>query len=118
MSSAPRLEREVETDFVEFCKQLKIVCKKLKMASESSWPDRTLLYRGFVMFMELKKRGEKPTDLQMYTLNLLTTMGFEARWSNDLEQMKLIVIAWKQYVDDTIKSLDDLRKRARSAGGN
>lgn len=94
-----RLERHVEADFKEYCKELGIVCKKLKLAGESSWPDRTLLYRGHVMFLELKRSGEKPEPLQLHTLNLLTKMGFEARWSSDLEHMKLIVLAWKQHVD-------------------
>lgn len=107
--SNPRLEKYVESDFMIFCASLSIVCKKLKLASESSWPDRTLLYRGYVMFMELKRRGEQPTPLQLFTLSQLANMGFEARWSNDFEQMKLIVLAWKQYVDRTILLLDSAK---------
>jgi len=96
------LERRVESQFVEYCTALGIKCLKLKLASESSWPDRTLLYKGQVMFMELKRAGEKPTPLQQYTLDELMTTGFHARWSNDYEQMKLIVLAWRKYVDDDL----------------
>lgn len=94
-----KLEREVEKNFLGFCEALGILCKKLRLASESGWPDRTLLYKGQVMFMELKRKGETPTPLQLYTLGILEGRGFEARWSNDWEHMKLIVIAWRRYVD-------------------
>lgn len=93
-------ERYIETKFLSFCESLGIACKKLKLASEAGWPDRTLLYQGRVMFLELKRTGENPTPMQLFVLDSLTQMGFEARWSNDFEQMKLIVLAWKQHVDD------------------
>lgn len=97
------LESRIETQFVDYCGQLGIKCPKLKLASESSWPDRTLLYRGQVMFLELKKPGEKPTPLQQYTLDNLTADGFYARWSSDLEQMKRIVLDWRRHVDENIR---------------
>lgn len=102
-------EREVEKQFLELCESLGIRCEKLKLASESSWPDRTLLYKGMVMFFELKRKGETPTPLQAYTLGELQKAGFEARWSNDWEQMRLIVIAWRQYVEDVNEHLDSIR---------
>jgi len=107
-----RLEREDEAHFLDFCTGLGIRCEKLKMASKGSWPDRTLLYRGHVRFHELKRRGESPTPLQLYTIDQLKSQGFEVGWSNDLEQAKFIVIAWKHYVDDLLdsrSSMDSLR---------
>lgn len=110
MTQADRpVERHIETMFVAFCEQLGIRCEKLKLASMSSWPDRTLLYKGQVMFMELKRRGEKPTPLQEHTLNRLRAAGFEARWSDDYEQMKLIVLAWKNHVDILHGTADQVR---------
>ena len=97
------LECDVERQFLEYCKELEIKCPKLKLASESSWPDRTLLYRGQVMFLELKKPGEKPTPLQQYTLDNLTAAGFYARWSDNLIQMKLLVLDWRRHVDENIR---------------
>lgn len=93
------LERDVEAKFLSFCYELGIKCRKLRLASESGWPDRTLLYKGHVMFMELKRSGERPTALQMYTLDELKKDGFDARWSNDFEHMKLIVLSWAKHVD-------------------
>ena len=75
------------------------------MASKSSWPDRTLLYRGSAMFLELKRKGERPTALQQYTLDQLTAEGFDARWSDDLELTTLIVIGWKQHVDRNAEAI-------------
>lgn len=98
------LERRIESQFIEYCSSLSIKCLKLKLASESSWPDRTLLYKGQVMFMELKRSGERPTPLQQYTLDQLAAEGFHARWSSDIEQMKLIVLAWRKYVDENLRT--------------
>jgi len=95
-----KLERTTEKSFTQFCVSLGIACPKLRLATESAWPDRTLLYKGQAMFLELKRGGERPTPLQMHQLDTLTRFGFNARWSDDFEQMKAIVLAWKQYVDD------------------
>jgi hypothetical protein len=105
-----KLERETEGKLLEYCEALGILCEKLKKASESGWPDRTLLYKGHVMFMELKKQGEHPTPLQKHVMWELTKRGFDARWSDDLETLKLIVTAWKHYVDDTICEMDKVRR--------
>jgi hypothetical protein len=94
-----KLERSVEQDVLQYCRELGIICCKLKLASESGWPDRSLFYRGHAMFLELKRKGERPTPLQLYTLDVLEKAGFDARWSDDLEQMKLIILGWKRHVD-------------------
>lgn len=107
--SVLKLERHHEAGFIELCRQLGIRQEKLKMASKSSWPDRTLLYRGCAMFLELKRKGEKPEPLQQYTLDQLTKEGFDARWSDDLELTTLIVIGWKQHVDRNANPLHQLR---------
>lgn len=103
-----RLESHHEAGFIALCKQLGVRQEKLKMASKSSWPDRTLLYRGCAMFLELKRKGERPTPLQGYTLDQLTQEGFNARWSDDLQSTILIVIGWKQHVDRNADSANQL----------
>jgi hypothetical protein len=107
-----RLEREDEAKFVAYCRSIGVKCLKLRLASESSWPDRTLLYKGRVMMMELKRRGERPTPLQDFTLRSLRADGFTALWSDDLVDQCGYVLAWKQHVDEEMAQLRAL------AGGN
>ena len=99
------LEKDDERIIVQFCVDNDILCQKLRLASENAWPDRTLMYRGSVMFLEIKRRGEKPTPLQMYTLNQLRKRDFLAIWSDDLEHIKRVILTWKEYVDDSRRSV-------------
>ena len=94
-----KYERETERDTIAFCHSLGMRCKKLKPEGESGWPDRTLMYRGQVMFLELKRVGLKPEPLQRYVLNELVNNGFEAKHASNFEHIKLIILAWKAYVD-------------------
>ncbi len=97
MSSA-ELESKIEAKFRAFCLSEGITCKKLK--GDIGWPDRTLLYRGQVMFMELKRQGAKPTPLQVFCLEWLQGQGFTAEWSDNLVEMKSLVMNWKRHVDN------------------
>lgn len=90
-----KLESDLEHQFKFFCHSLGIRCEKLKLASEAGWPDRTLLYQGRVMFVELKRKGERPTPLQEYVLMKLQHAGFEACWTDDLQDAKGIIISWR-----------------------
>ena len=93
----PVLERRVEEGYLDFCLKNGILCLKLKLASESSWPDRTLLKSGGVMFMELKRKGEKPKPLQQFTIDKLTKAGFYAVWSDNLEDAIEKTNIWLRY---------------------
>lgn len=95
----PLLESDLEYDVVLFCKSKDIRCEKLKLASKSGWPDRTLLYKGCVIFLELKRPKEKPTPLQQYTLDMLAKEGFQAYVVDSLDQAESIINDWKEYVN-------------------
>ena len=105
----PLLERKVEEKFLAYCLSIGVQCKKLKLASEASWPDRTLMYRGRVMFIELKRKGEKPTPLQLYTIDKLERDGFTAGWSDTLEYMISAVTQWRDSVDKEHNDLARVR---------
>jgi hypothetical protein len=97
----PVLEKDDEYKLVEFCALYRIKCVKLRLASQNAWPDRTLLYRGHVMFLELKRKGEKPNPLQQFTINSLARDGFMALWTDDIEAAKDEIYEWKLNVDDS-----------------
>lgn len=94
-------ESDLETKFLEFCESLGIMCEKLIPFAKKGWPDRTLMYKGSCMFMELKKEGEKPDPIQYYWLTCLQSAGFVAVWADNLEDAKLHVTKWKRHVDDS-----------------
>lgn len=46
-------------------------------------PDRIIFYpNGKIGFLELKSYGKKPTKLQQYWLDLLTSLGFIAEYAD------------------------------------
>lgn len=66
-------------------------CKfyKFKSPAAPSVPDRILVTpRGHVLFLELKKPGEKPTLGQLKEILDLCELGADARWSDNFEEMK------------------------------
>lgn len=93
-------ESDIEGLVIKLCKRLGIRCHKLKLEGEGSWPDRTLLYRGRVLFIELKKQGEHPTPLQLYTLDRLNQSGFQTFWGDNYPDLERTIQDWKRRVDD------------------
>ncbi len=100
MSTESRIERAACC----LAESLGMRAEKLKLASKSSWPDRTFMYRGRTMYIEFKSPGAKPTPLQQFTIDDLLKRGFEAHVCSDYEHAKLIIIAWKHHVDQTVRS--------------
>ena len=94
------LETTIETKACGYAKSLGISAKKLFLASERSWPDRTFLYRGHVMFIEFKQLKEKAEPLQQYTINLLRQNGFVVYICDNLAQSKVLIKEWREYVDN------------------
>ena len=93
------LESKIEADVQAYCKKNGVMCEKLRLASESGWPDRTLLYKGRVKFLELKKQGEKPVPLQAFIMERLTMRGFPAFWADKTELAITIIKGWMDHVD-------------------
>jgi hypothetical protein len=93
------LESRIEYKLIRFCKEQGILCEKLVKASESGWPDRTLLYKGRVMFLELKRLGEKPEPLQQWILDSLVQKGFVAKYADNFEDCVNIIEDWRESVD-------------------
>jgi len=94
------LESKIEADAVVFAKTLGIKGPKLAIINQRSWPDRTFMYRGHILMVEFKQKGEKPTPLQQDTIDTLKTDGFDVVVCDDLNAAKLILCGWKIYVDN------------------
>jgi len=85
-------ESAVEKKVVDFAKGRGITVIKLEGVNNRGKPDRMFLKNGNVLFLELKAPGKRPTELQLYWINHLTSIGFPAFWTdNPGEGIKLIV---------------------------
>ena len=94
------LESKIESDAVAFAKTLGIKGPKLAIINQRSWPDRTFMYRGHILMIEFKQKGEKPTPLQQDTIDTLIADGFDVTVCDDLNAAKVILSGWKIYVDN------------------
>ncbi len=58
------IESNVEDYFRKEVTKIGGLCYKFKSPQNSGVPDRIVIYNGLVVFVELKKPGEKPRKLQ------------------------------------------------------
>lgn len=85
------LEREIETQFYEYCKARNILCIKLNLRGRVGWPDRLLIWKGHVEFVELKRRGEEPDLIQALIHGLLAKHLMRVHVCDNLEDAKRVV---------------------------
>lgn len=77
-----KLERSIEATVVHWAAEQGIPTLKLKLDANSGWPDRIfLLDKGRAAFIEFKRKGKRPTDLQHHRLAILTSLGHHACWA-------------------------------------
>ena len=103
------LEGDIEKAACEFARRRGVIVKKLVIASEASWPDRTFLFRDHTMFIEFKRKGETPTPLQSYTIDSLRSEGFVVHVCDDLKAAKTIIDEWTKEVSNVNYKLAGLR---------
>ena len=82
-----RLEWEDEG---KFCRRVRrelfVHSIKLNLQGNRGWPDRMFLLPGKPVFIEFKRRGEHPSDLQLYRIKQLTALGYDALWTSDYDR--------------------------------
>lgn len=72
-------EREIEQKLKKETEKHSGMCFKF-LSSVSGVPDRLLLFPGgFLIFVELKREGEKPRKLQMVMIRKIRELGFDVR---------------------------------------
>lgn len=83
------LESEVE----QACKRWadRVGAELLKIQGTKGWPDRLLLYKGKVAFIEFKRPGEVPRPLQEYYINELRERGYLALCLTSLKAFKYLL---------------------------
>lgn len=77
-------ESAIESALVRRAKELGIYTAKFTSPSRRGVPDRIFIYKGVVLFLELKAPGEKPTKLQMHEMQELDKQGATVTWTDSL----------------------------------
>ena len=72
------LEKEIEKKVCGYARGVGWLVYKFVSPQQRGVPDRLLVYRGHVLFIEFKQAGKKPTKLQLYHLDKLTAAGLDA----------------------------------------
>lgn len=74
------LEKDIEDKVCKWAAAKGFICLKIKFV-ETGWPDRLFISpQGHTIFIEFKRRGERPTKLQEYRINELGSRGIPATW--------------------------------------
>lgn len=73
------LESTVQANIIKRYEAEGFYVIKLILTNKSGIPDLLCLKDGKVVFIEVKRPGEKPRALQEYRINELRDMGFEVQ---------------------------------------
>lgn len=80
------LEKEVEAKVCSYAKSKGCLAMKFSSPARRAVPDRMIVTpQGVIGFLELKRRGQKPTPQQTYELARLTRYGCNATWVDSVE---------------------------------
>lgn len=91
------LEKTIEKKIIDYARKCGILSYKLNSVSCRGLPDRMfLLPEGKVHFIEFKRKGKKPTDLQSLKIKELLDLGFLVEIIDDLNQGLKVVEKWAQ----------------------
>ena len=70
----------------------KVGFRLLKITGVAGWPDRLLLSpHGHHVFIEFKRPGESPRELQEYIIEMLNKELHGATWIDNLTSFKMLV---------------------------
>lgn len=87
-----RLEKSIENAVVQYAKKKDIEAVKLNGMGKRSHPDRMFLgWRGKILFIEFKRKGETPTPLQLHLHTRWWNLGHKVYVIDNVEDGKAII---------------------------
>lgn len=92
MKNLNPLERDIEKKVCAYAKELGMLCYKFTSPSRASVPDRMFITKaGLVFFMELKRKGQKPTPAQEVEIAKIRGKGVSVYVVDSVEEGKKIL---------------------------
>lgn len=90
MASKP-LESEIERKICDYAERRGWWVGKFVSPGQTGVPDRLFIRRGRVIFLEIKRPGEKPTEKQYSKHREMRNYGAEVYWVDNLDDAKAIL---------------------------
>lgn len=87
------LERDIETYLVKLCKTLGVHRDKFSSPQKRNVPDNILMYRGAVVFLELKAPGKKPNEGQQRDHARRAKAGACVRWTDSMKGVRVVLVS-------------------------
>jgi hypothetical protein len=85
----PPTESQVEAKIVAYARSKGCLVYKFSSPARRGVPDRIIIAPGGkVLFLEIKRPGKHPTELQMREMRLLREQGCNADWVSNAEDGK------------------------------
>lgn len=85
------LESTIEKNLVAYAKKRGILTRKFTSPGHQGVPDRLFVYMGNVLLLELKRKGNRPTPLQMKEMTTFHNQGIPTAWVDNMEDGKSIL---------------------------
>lgn len=86
-----KLESQVEGALVRYAAKKGVLTFKFSSPSHRGVPDRIFMCNGNVLFLEIKRPGERPTRLQEHTLRAIKACGVAADWVDNDDDGKAFI---------------------------
>lgn len=102
------LESKLEQAVAQISDDLGILTLKLNVRGRRGWPDRMFLYKGYVIFIELKPPGERLALIQEWVHEQLRKQRFTVLVATDANVVRAFLKEWKYACD---------RKQLEAVGG-
>lgn len=84
-------ESYIEKKVCDYAVTLGWVHYKFSSPGNKGVPDRILLRKGRIIFIEFKATGKEPTKLQFYIHKIIRRLGFKVYVVDDIEVGKLLL---------------------------
>lgn len=91
MANKIPLESAIENYLLRRCRELGVM--SVKQTGMNGMPDRLLMYGGRCWFLELKRPGKKPTDLQRAVAGKLRRRGICSMYADTKESVDAVLSA-------------------------
>ena len=84
-------EKKIELEVVKYAKSKNILSFKMNSTSSRGLPDRIFINKNSIFFIEFKRFGFKPTELQAHTIKTLKDYNCNVFVVDNIELGKKII---------------------------